>query len=176
MKFLKNNLRFSLTLIIPALALFFMSFAHEFYVSISQCELNTKSKRVEIAAKVFTDDLIAAVENGTTKKLYLGEDREISEAENLVKTYFQKHYALTVNDSINTPLNILGFEHDIDVTWVYIESDSIVNNISSVEIFCDILTDILPKQTNIIKFKALGTNQSMILDKSETEASFKLNE
>lgn len=176
MRYQKSKLRNYLLITIPVIALISMSFAHEFYVSISQFELNEKSKRIEMAAKIFTDDLISALETTTSKKLYLGEINQIPEAEELVKTYFKEHYSLKINNNNYVPLHVLGFEQDIDVTWVYIESDSIVDNVSSVEIFCDILTDILPKQTNIIKFKASGTNQSTILDKSLTEASFNLHE
>ncbi len=153
-----------------------MSFLHEFYVSITQSELNLKTNRLEIAVKVFTDDMINAVENGTTLKLYIGEDREHTKAKELVHQYFENHFGLTVNDSLPINLNVLGFEPNVDVTWVYIESDSIPTNVKSVEIFNNILTDILPKQSNIVKFKVLDQSESMVLDRTLTKANFLINE
>jgi len=137
-------------------------FAHKFYVSITEVTHNAENASLEIAVKLFTDDLEAALEAGTTTKLWIGDpDREAPETDSLLARYFEERLTIEVNGEIQKA-NMLGKELEADVTWCYLE----INNIPTIDklnISNRLLTEISDEQKNIVHVYVGDKEKSLLL-------------
>jgi len=132
------------------LFVFFLSsgFAHKFYVSITEVNYNTENKSLEISIKLFTDDLEAALEEGTTKKLWIGDEREAPETDSLLATYLNKKFNIHVNDEAQIAA-FLGKELEADVTWCYLEIMN-VSDIKNITVNNRIFMELFDDQKNLV--------------------------
>lgn len=170
MKYLTKN-----TIAFITLSLFCsFTLLHKYYTSLSQIELNSKTGRLEIATKYFTDDLILSIEDVTQQKANLGNGVEDIKTKNLVDRYFNSKIGIKINDTIEIPFTVLGYEDNINETWVYIESDSIPADVKNISIKNESFFHYLNEQRHIIRFKYLDFLSSEILNKNLTEAEFEL--
>lgn len=137
-------------------------FAHKFYVSIMEVTHNTENASLEIAVKLFTDDLEAALEAGTTTKLWVGDpDREAPETDSLLARYFEQRLTIEVNGKTQKA-SMLGKELEADVTWCYLE----INNIPTIDklnISNHLLTEISDEQKNIVHVYVGDKEKSLLL-------------
>jgi len=142
-------------------------FAHKFYVSITELKHNAENAAIEISVKLFTDDLEAALEAGTTKKLWIGDAREAPETDSLLAAYFDRKFDVEVNGETQKPV-FLGKELEADVTWCYLEiaDIAIIKNLS---IDNRLLTEISDEQKNIVHVNVGGTEKSLLLKRGQTD-------
>lgn len=131
-------------------------------------EWNHQTNRLEMACKVFSDDLIRGVQNENQDSLYWGTDKQVPNAQQKIYDYFTNHIRITINDSINIPLTCIGMEDEIKVYWFYIESDQLPENTQSIHVENTLFYDVLPDQKNYIHFTNNGVKESFILNKSKS--------
>ncbi len=131
---------------------------HKFYVSLSDIRFNPESEVLEIATKIFIDDLEFCVPS-----LHIGESHT-AENEVLIATYLLKEMSIMCNDNF-VGLNFIGYEIEDDVIWCYVESDKI-SNPETFHLEFTFLIDELDQQTNIIHFKKDETIKSVFLSSS----------
>lgn len=169
MRYLTKN-----TIAFIILSIFCSFFYHKYYSSLSTIELNSESRRLEIATKYFTDDLILSIEDVTAKKANLGNGEIDKLTESLVQNYFTTRTSIFINDTTEIGFNVLGYEDDINVTWVYIESDSLPKNVQKIDIQNESIFHYLEEQKHIIRFKYKDFQSSEVLTKTLTKAEFEL--
>ena len=101
----------------------FVSLAHPFFISLTEMRYNAGSKKMEIAQKIFWDDLEVALskENGGTVDFLKPKDK--AKLENLVEVYLLQHTQVWVNGKLIS-LNYLGHEVEEDAAWFYLESST----------------------------------------------------
>ena len=109
---------------------------------------NPESQRMEIAQKIFWDDLEVALGNHFKEKVDFLHPKDKSKLERQVKEYLLKHNQVWVNGN-PASLSLLGFEVDEDAAWFYLES-SAVDVPRSVEVKSSILLDDFAGQQNIV--------------------------
>ncbi len=146
-----------------SLLLAFQLTAHPFFISICQIHHNSEAKTLEIAIKLFANDLETAMEAEQTPALHLGTDREIADANSHIDRYLQRHFQLSIN---GTPVTgeFIGKEFDADVVWCYIEVPD-VSTVSKLEVSNRLLMDEFPSQTNVVHITVNGERKSMLLQK-----------
>ena len=143
--------------------------AHPFYVSICQLNYNNETKALEISVKTFTDDLLLGLENAGKTKLYLGEDKEDSKADEYIFAYLKSHFNFIVN-SKKASLTFVGREIDSDVVWTYLEIENI-NDLTSIAVNCTLLTEVLEGQSNIVQVNKDGNIKNLLFNKNTTKGS-----
>lgn len=135
---------------------------HEFYVSVCEIDYNEENKSLEIALKLFTDDLEKAIEKQGVVGYKL-DDTEKSD-EYLFK-YLKNGFQLTVNGK-KIEYTFIGKEVLLDnVTWCYMEAKGIAE-VKSVEVMNALLTELFDDQKNMVHVKVGDKTKSLILRKS----------
>jgi len=150
--------------IVLLLAVCCMAFLpHEFHVSITEVEQNSENGRLEMTVKLFTDDLERALETEGVDSLFLGDDKESKSADKYISAYIEKRLNIRA-DSIPMYWQFIGKEVELDVTWCYLESDSIPP-LKQLQITSNVFTDIFDDQQNIIKSRQ-AKSSALILSNS----------
>ncbi|MFT4987170.1 MAG: hypothetical protein ACI81Y_001792 [Glaciecola sp.] len=139
--------------------LLFLSPVHKFYVSLTEIKYNAQEKTLEMASKLFIDDLESVVPGLRIKK---DDDFETNE---LVGQYIIGKVSIQINEK-SIPLTYLGYEIDDDVIWCYIEGYD-VEMPSQVNLQFDMLLDEFDKQTNIVHFDLNKTIKSVFITADE---------
>lgn len=140
-------------------------FVHPFYISLTEIRYNEQNKSLEIAQKIFWDDLEVALESlHKTKINFLKPDNQ-EQLEEMIAAYLLKHNQIIVNNQ-KVKLAYVGFEVEEDAAWFYLEAQR-VSTPKRVEIQSDILIEDFPGQQNIINFFVGNKPKSLILQKGK---------
>lgn len=143
---------------------------HDFHVSITQIELNAASQRLEVAVKIFTDDLEAAVQPADLPPLRLATGQEHAGSNEMVAAYVRKHVTVR-NDGALIVLTYLGKETEADATWCYLESQPI-EQVGRLEVTNSLLLSQFDDQVNIIHFTRDGKTRAKLTGAGEVSAVF----
>lgn len=143
---------------------------HDFHASITQIEHSSKSGRLEMAVKVFTDDLEAAIQPVGLPTLHLATAQERAESAALIEKYLVEHVAVRA-DGKAVQMNYLGKETESDATWCYFESRPI-DAPHRVEVTNSLLLSLFEDQVNIIHLKKGGKTSAKITSASSKVAVF----
>lgn len=103
------------------LTLGWMVFSHPFYISLTEIRQNPNSKRLEIATKIFWDDLEIGLGNTYDEKIDFLNPENSEKLEELIDQYLHQHIQLWINEKEIT-WNLLGYEVEEDAAWFYLES------------------------------------------------------
>ena len=153
-----------------SIAFLFFS-AHEFHLSLTEINHNTENKTLEIAIKLFTDDLTVALQKaGAPKKLELGTEAEPPQANELIESYLRAHFKLMVNGK-PTEFNYLGKEAELDATWCYVEVKN-VRKVQSLQVDNSFMLEAFDDQTNMVNLKINGRKKSGLARKGNTKLKF----
>lgn len=143
---------------------------HPYYMSVTEIEYKPAEKEVQVACKIFTDDLEEALKNEFSKKADVVNPAQKKETEQLLQRYVQKHLKLQL-DNKAVPLEFLGFEEEGEAVWIYL----LVKNMAafkSAVVFNDLLYSYRNEQINIIHFKNSGERKSFRLNYPANQVTF----
>jgi hypothetical protein len=140
--------------------------AHPFFISLTEIRYNPSSQKMEIAQKIFWDDLEVALGNHFDEKVDFLNPTDKAKLDRQVKEYLLKNNQVAVNSKVLT-LNFLGFEIEEDAAWFYIES-STSELPKTVEVKNTILLEDFDGQQNIVHVYAQSKSpRSLLLGKGE---------
>jgi len=132
---------------------------------------------VEVALKVFFDDLEDGVVQIGGPELHLFTEKEHQDADQWVFKYLSQNLKMEINGK-NAQLNWVGKEtdskHDIQSLWVYMEVKD-VRKIKELKISNTILSDVHSDQRNMLHLKCNDKKVSWLFDSqkiSETLRAF----
>ncbi|MGZ5246848.1 MAG: DUF6702 family protein [Flavitalea sp.] len=131
---------------------------HPFYVSVTEINHNPTDKTLEIAAKIFTEDLEVALSKNYKTKVDLYTEKGKAQADKLIADYLSKSLVIYV-DSKPVKLEILGFEREGEATWTYLE----VKNVAvpkKIDLRNAILYDHFQDQINLVHVTVKGERKS----------------
>lgn len=143
---------------------------HDFHVSISELEHNAASGRLEVAVKIFTDDLEEAIARRGLKRANIGISTENDSAQVFIARYLAGRVLIWIDDKA-LAVNYLGSEQSADATWCYLESEP-MGDLGKVRIRNTLLHEVFDDQVNIIHFRKNGKTSAKMTDRSSTEAVF----
>lgn len=138
-----------------------VSTAHPFKASVCEINYNQVTSHLEVALKLFSDDLEECIEADTGKMLYLDTPREIKEAEELIAGYVQERMRIVVAGR-EIELEYLGKDHELGVTWCFFETESIAYP-RQIAVYSSIMSDIYPTQSNIVHIQVGEARKSLLL-------------
>lgn len=151
----------------PLNFLSFNSKLHPFHISMTEIKYNAEQKSLEIAEKLFWDDLEVELADYSKSKINFLKPSNKEELNKLVKKYILEHTDIYINGK-KTILNYLGYEIEEDVAWIYIE----VKNVpapKTAEIKNSVLFKNFPGQQNIINFYKDKSPKSLRLIENQTQ-------
>lgn len=159
------------------IAVILMSFMeHPIYVSTSEIDYNKEDRQLEIAIKIFSDDLeeVLSIEKG--EKVEIGTDREHPQATAYIVEYLREHFKLEINgkEASFEYVNRKLIRDEFFSMWVLIQVPRI-NKLKSLVLENDILVDFNDGQQNHIKFRDSGEGSYIrkVTTKSYKEAVLK---
>jgi hypothetical protein len=156
------------------LSLFLLSAnTHPYHVSATEMEYDTKSKRVEISTKIFTDDFENALARLYKQKTDLSNPRLKAQMTALVNKYITTYLTLKNNDKV-LPIKLYGWEIDHEAVYVYTVAEAPSFNPKGIIIENKVLYDLFDDQVNIIHFIYKGTRKSskLVYPESKVLISF----
>jgi hypothetical protein len=142
---------------------------HPFHVSVVELNHNAADKTFEISCKIFTDDFEKVLARNYKTKVDLINPVDRKAMDSLVKKYVLSH--LSVNaDGRPVRLSYLGFEHDNEAVYSYIQADDI-SSVKKIDISNKIMHDLFDDQINIMHITVGGKRKSTKLDYPAVQAT-----
>ena len=125
---------------------------HKFYVSLAQADYNDKTKTLEVAIRMFADDLELALTKRERRAVHLDTTPDVAK---IIRAYLQDRFEVRGRDGKVRELNWVGMESSVDSTWVYIEIP-LGEDVDGASIRNRILLDLYQEQVNTTIVKAAG--------------------
>lgn len=95
--------------------------AHPFHVSVSELRYNPQTEALEVAVKLFTDDLEEALTSSYGNQGWAFATKEqLPAADQYVRKYIKPRFTVKQNNEI-LPLKWVGAEYNMDAVWCYFE-------------------------------------------------------
>ncbi|WP_114751646.1 DUF6702 family protein [Pleomorphovibrio marinus] len=158
-----------------SIALFFSVFSlyvvHPFYISVTDMVYNPAAERLEIAQKIFWDDLEVALGEKYGKKVDFLQPEDQEKLENWIEAYILEHNIIWINGE-KLKLSYLGFEVEEDAAWFYMESEGVPAP-KEVKVKNTLLFKDFPTQQNIVNFYVGKSPKSTITYSKKPEGEIK---
>ena len=146
--------------------------AHDFHTSITDIKYNPRTQSLEVAVKVFTDDLEEALSKFTkTKVVY---NSKSSEQKQQLSAYLQSKLSFEVAKGKPLKYNLLGSEAETDAVWMYIEVPVKSASLAQLYVKNAVLTELFNDQMNIVNLNYKGKTESILLQRGEEQKKFTL--
>lgn len=140
---------------------------HPFYISLTDIRYNTQNQNLEIAQKIFWDDLEVALSESSSSKVDFLNPSDPEKLNKMAGEYLLAANAIEVNGQ-KIELKYLGYEIEEDAAWFYMETGKIPFP-KAVSIKNTVLFNQFDGQQNIVNFYLDKKPKSLILYKdSET--------
>lgn len=157
--------------LLAACSLWLTAFSlHPYYVSVTEIEYKPVEKEVQIAGKLFIDDLESALQKEFTTKVEILNAADKKKNEALLNTFFQKHLKISI-DGKPAAFQLLGFDREEEAIWTYLVIKN-VNRLKTATVFNDLLYAQRQDQINIIHFINNGNRKSHRLTYPDTQVTF----
>ncbi|MET0298685.1 MAG: DUF6702 family protein [Flavitalea sp.] len=144
---------------------------HPIYVSITEINHNPSVKSLEIACKIFTEDLEAVLARAYGTKVDFFHPKDSAAAGKLITDYISKHLVISVDGKKVKPV-LIGFEREVDAVWSYFEVTGVPVAPKTVNILNDLLYDSFKQQINLMHVTVGGKRKSTKVDYPDANASF----
>jgi len=143
---------------------------HPFYVAVTEINLNTSDKTLEVSCKIFADDLEQVIEKNNHAQLDISADKDKANFDKYIPGYVKNHLGLSV-DGKAMNLSYIGFEKEKESAYCYFQAEN-VSSLKKIDITNSLLHDFTSDQINIIHVTVNGKRQSTKLDYPNKNASF----
>ena len=140
-------------LAVPALA-------HPFHASSAQADFNRDTQRLEIAIRIFAEDLLDAVNVRREQRLSY-EKSPAAELDTALHGYVSARFAVAGGDGVAVPLRWVGREfdrstehkHDVEQSlWLYVEA-ALPGGIEGARLHHALLQEHVRDQTNTVRVR-----------------------
>ncbi len=139
-----------LALLLVSLPLSIQVAAHKYYVSLTQAEYNDETKTLEIAVRVFADDLELALTRANKRAVYLDKTTDVSTP---ILAYLQTRFEIQNAKGETQKFKWVGIETRVDSVWIYIETP-MPEGLSGARARNSLFFELYPEQINTVNFKA----------------------
>ena len=147
---------------------------HKFYVSVTNVAYSEEEASLQIISRIFIDDLEEALKTRYEVETHLATPDESGQAEAYIERYFNSKFTVFVNGS-PVEYTFLGKRYDNDLIICYIEVTGVgKEELESVGIQNEILTDSFEEQKNLVHFNILGKKKSFVLVRENNKGMLNL--
>lgn len=161
-----------LSFYLSVVSLFGLYAVHPFFISLTDMVYKADEQRLEIAQKIFWDDLEVALSRKHKTSVDFLNTSDRTELDEMVREYLLDQNKIHVNGKLIT-LEYLGHEVEEDAAWFYFESTNVPRP-TEVIVMNSVLTHEFPTQQNIVNFYVDQRPKSIIttVNKPEGELRF----
>lgn len=139
--------------------------AHDYHASITDIKYNPNTQNLEVAVKVFMDDLENALSRqAKTKVVYNSSSGEVQK---YIADYLQKTLSFELEKGKPLKSRLLGSEEDVDVVWMYVEVPVQKGTLAQLYVKNAILTDLFTDQMNIVNVNYKGETESVLMQRGD---------
>ncbi|MBF9253357.1 hypothetical protein I2I11_08640 [Pontibacter sp. 172403-2] len=142
------------------------AFAHNYHTSITDVKYNPRSQSLEVAVKVFTDDLESALSRRAKKDIHYSNSAAVKQQ---LSNYLHSTLAFALQPGKPLAYTLLGSEEEDDAIWLYIEVPLKQATLPQLYVKNAVLMDTFSDQMNIVNISYKGKTESMLLQKDEQE-------
>ncbi|NDK54655.1 DUF6702 family protein [Pontibacter fetidus] len=143
-----------------------VAMAHDYHSSITDIKFNPRTQSLQVAIKVYTDDLENALTKRSKSKVTYSANSESIKQQ--LAGYMAASMSFEVTKGKPLKQRFIGSEEEADVVWVYLEVPVQNANLSELYIKNAVLTEVFDDQMNIVNLDYKGKVQSMLLQRDET--------
>lgn len=155
---------------ISMISLGWMVWMHPFYISLTEIRQNPDSQRLEIAQKIFWDDLEVGLREYYDEKIDFLNPRDSEKLTQQITDYLLSHFEIKLDEK-EISLTLLGYEIEEDAAWFYLESKPAEWK-SKIQVTNRILTNEFSSQQNIIHiYKDSRSPRSLLLGRGKEKDS-----
>ncbi|MFD3002553.1 DUF6702 family protein [Pontibacter toksunensis] len=160
-----RNKVFSLLLLLVAFLAVQPASAHDYHASITDVKYNPSTQNLEVAVKVFMDDLESALSRQAKTKITYSSSSE--EVKKQMADYLQHKLSFEVEKGKPLKAKLLGSEEDVDVVWMYVEVPVQKGTLAQLYVKNAILTDLFTDQMNIVNVNYKGATESVLMQRGD---------
>jgi hypothetical protein len=142
---------------------------HPIFVSVTEIELNTPQKTLEISCKLYTDDFEKTLRMNTKERVDLLNPQVKKPMDVLVNNYIQQHLILQA-DGKKLTLQYLGYEQQEEGIVSFFQVANI-SSLKKLDITNNLLYEYKTEQLGIIHVTVNGNRKSTKLNNPVAQAS-----
>ncbi|MDX5420648.1 MAG: hypothetical protein LPK07_04150 [Hymenobacteraceae bacterium] len=157
---------FSLLLLLAAFFVVQPAAAHDYHASITDITYNPRTQSLEVAMKVFMDDLEDALSKRTKTKVRYSRSSE--QVKQYMSDYVQANLVFELTKGKPLKHKFLGSEDDADVVWMYVEVPVQSATLPQLFVKNAVLTELFSDQMNIVNVTYKGKTESVLMQTGDT--------
>ncbi len=142
----------------------FSGYAHDYHASITDVTFNPGTQRLEVAVKVFTDDLENALSVRSKSKIAYSNSEKVQQH---LQAYVEASLSFEVEKGKPLKQRFLGAEEVTDAVWIYVEVPVNTKGLSQLYVRNAVLTELFNDQMNVVNVTYRGKVNSVLLQKHE---------
>ena len=143
---------------------FFKAEAHPYHVSIAEVKYNAKNQSLEIALKLFTDDLEKTLSEYAGKPVQVTSEGYVVK---LLESYFQKNFLLELPQNIVVLPRSYGFEKQDDAHWFYLNIPIKAYQLATAKLRNQVLVATFPDQVNMTNLEINSKKRTLVFKEGE---------
>jgi hypothetical protein len=148
------------------------AWAHAYHASILELRFNPEKQRLEMALKIFTDDLEQDLSGGKSKPVRTDQLTRAQLNPLLADLLRRSVQFSTRPGEPALPLTLVGLQKEKDAYWVYFTAP-LSAKATGVTLRHQLLLNLFPDQMNIVNLEARGQKQSLLFRDGETQQQLK---
>ncbi|MDA7803300.1 hypothetical protein N8987_01825 [Crocinitomix sp.] len=164
-----------LGIILFTLSIASTSFAHKFYVSITDLEYNQEKERIEGSIKMTAHDFELILEEKFKRKIDLDLVTDSSEVGRYIQLYLYENFKITSNGKTSVPQYFgkeITLEQDLFIYFIFTK----VADPKSIRITNTILFSHFAKQQNIVHYQYKEQTKTVTLVPSKTHEKIQFDD
>lgn len=148
----------ALTLIVPS------ANAHDYHASITDARYNPRTQSLEVAVKVFMDDLEEALSRRSKRKVAYNQTAQVQQ---VVQEYINATLSFELEKDKPLRYTFVGAEQDVDVVWIYLEVPIKSEPLTHLYVRNVVLQELFSDQMNIVNLDYRGKVSSTLFQKND---------
>ena len=144
--------------IFNVLMVYLVSLSHPYFISMTDIRHNTKTKKVEVSVRIFTDDFEKTLRQNCHCKVDLSTKGDKVMMGKLINNYIVQHLYLKL-DGQDKNLEFKGYQQEEESVWSYFEIVE-ENKFAKMEVTNTLLHDYKEEQVNMIQIHANGKDET----------------
>lgn len=147
--------------------------AHPFFISLTEIRQNPDSGRLEMAQKIFWDDLEVELNDVLGQSVDILNPADQATLNDQFEAYLIQQNQITIAGKV-VELEYLGYEIDEDAVWFYIQSNP-QEPLNRIEVKSTVLFKNFDTQQNIVHvyFPGFSSPRSLLLSRGEESGILK---
>ena len=139
--------------------------AHDYHASITDIKYNPRTQNLEVAVKMFMDDLENALSRQAKSKITYSSSSEAVKEH--LSDYLRANLTFELVKGKPLEVRLLGSEEDADVVWLYVEVPVRQATLAQLYIKNALLTDLFSDQMNIVNVSYKGKTESVLMQSGD---------